>query len=147
MTEPASTPPRLTHLSDEKQRLDACNAALEQQMKELKEKLAELEAPLEEKAEATTAALKEDSDGECQRRLTCQRARMVAAVAPDGRDRAALRREQLASDRVKARQNRLSSSAGFSEGDRVRLYRPARNSKVTEASLGSTLSTGTLVRR
>jgi hypothetical protein len=29
---------------------------------------------------------------------------MVAAAAPDGRDRATLRREQLATDRVKARQ-------------------------------------------
>jgi hypothetical protein len=64
--------------------------------------------------------------------------RVVAAAAPDDRDRAALRREQLASDRVEARQNRLIDSTGVTEGDRVRPYRPARNRKVAKASLGST---------
>jgi hypothetical protein len=51
---------------------------------------------------------------------------VIAAAAPDGRDCAALRREQLASDRAKARQNRLTNSAGFNEGDHVWLYRPTR---------------------
>jgi hypothetical protein len=62
--------------------------------------------------------------------------RVVAAVAPDGRDRAVLRREQLASDRMKARQDRLAISAEFKEGDHAWRYRPARNG-VTGASLGS----------
>jgi hypothetical protein len=39
--------------------------------------------------------------------------------------RAALRREQLASDRIKARYD-LANSAGYQEGDQVRLYRPTR---------------------
>jgi thymidylate synthase ThyX len=69
MAESARIPPCLIHQSDEKQRLDACEAALETRIEELKKKLAELEAALEEKAEATTAALKEGgSEAECQRR-------------------------------------------------------------------------------
>jgi hypothetical protein len=64
---------------------------------------------------------------EYQRRVTCRRVRVVAAVAPDDGERAALRREQLASDRAKARQNRLTNMAGLNEGDRVWLYRPIRN--------------------
>jgi hypothetical protein len=76
---------------------------------------------------------------------------MVAAAAPDDRERAALRRGQLTSDRVEARQNRLIDSTGVTEGDRVRLYRPAQNRKVTKASLGSTTwstrSSATLERR
>jgi hypothetical protein len=76
---------------------------------------------------------------------------VVAAAALDDRDRAALRREQLASDRVEAHQNRLIDSTGVTEGDRVRPYRPARNRKVTKASLGSTTwstrSSATLERR
>jgi predicted nucleic acid-binding Zn-ribbon protein len=52
MAESARTPPCLTHLSDERQRLDACEATLEKQIEELKAKMAELEAALEEKAEA-----------------------------------------------------------------------------------------------
>jgi hypothetical protein len=108
MAESARTPPCLTHQSDEKQRLDACEAALERQNEELKAKVAELEAALERKAEATTEVLKEEgSEAECQRRVTCRRVRMVAASAPDDRERAALRRGQLTSDRVEARQNRL----------------------------------------
>jgi hypothetical protein len=125
---------------------------LEKQIEELKAKMAELEAALEEKAEATTAALKEEgSEAEYQRRVTCRRVRVVAAAALDDPDRAALRREQLASDRVEARQNRLIDSTGVTESDRVRPYRPARNRKVTKASLGSstwsTRSSATLVRR
>jgi hypothetical protein len=100
MAESARTPPCLTHLSDEKQRLDACEATLEKLIEELKAKKAELEAALEGKAEATTAALKEEgSEAECQRRVTCRRVRIVAAAAPDDREcAAALRRQQLASD-------------------------------------------------
>jgi hypothetical protein len=83
---------------------------VEKQIEELKAKIAELEAALEGKAESTTAALKEEgSEAECQRRVTCRRVRMVAAAAPDDRDCAALRREQLASDRVEARQRHLSA--------------------------------------
>jgi hypothetical protein len=115
MAKSARTPPCLTHQSDEKQRLDACETALEKQIEEMKAKMAELEAALEEKAEATTAALKEEgSEAECQRRVTCRRVRMVAAIAPDDRYRAALRREQLASDRVEDRQSRLIDSTGKS---------------------------------
>jgi chromosome segregation ATPase len=151
MAESARTPPCLTHQSDEKQRLDACEAALEKQIKELKEKVAELEATLEEKAEATTEALEEGSEAECQRRVTCRRVQMVAAAAPDDRERAALRRGRLTSDRVKARQNRLIDLTGVTEGDRVRPYRPPRNRKVTKASLGpttwSTRSSATFERR
>jgi hypothetical protein len=44
MAKSARTPPVFTHQSDEKQRLDACEAALERQIKELKTQVAELEA-------------------------------------------------------------------------------------------------------
>jgi hypothetical protein len=55
--------------TDEKQRLDACVAALERQIEELKAKVAEREAAPERKAEATTEALKEEgSEAECLRR-------------------------------------------------------------------------------
>jgi hypothetical protein len=64
-----------------------------------------------------------------QWRVTCQTVRAVAAALPDGRDRVALRREQLASDRVKAQQNRLTNSAGFKEGDRAWVYGPTQNRK------------------
>jgi hypothetical protein len=139
MAESARTPPCLTHLSDEKQPLDACETTWEKQIEELKAKMTELEAALEGKAEATTATLKEEgSEAGCQRRVTCRRVRMVAAAAPDDRERAALRSEQLASNRVEARQNHLIGSAGVTEGSRVRPYRPSRNRNVTEASLGST---------
>jgi hypothetical protein len=139
MAESARRPPCLTHQSDEKQRLDACVAALERQNEELKAKVVELEAALEQKAEATTEAFKEEGNvAECQRRVSCRRVQVVAAAAQDDRERAALRRGQLISDRVEARQNRLIDSTGVTEGDRVRPYRPARNRKVTKASLGST---------
>jgi hypothetical protein len=108
MAKSARTPPVFTHQSDEKQRLDACEAALERQIKELKTQVAELEAALERKSGATTEALKEEgSEAECQRRVTCRRVRMIAAAAPDDRECAALRRGLLTSDRVEARQNRL----------------------------------------
>jgi hypothetical protein len=111
--------------TDEKQRLDACEAAGERQIEELKAKVAELEAALERKAEATTEAPKEEgSEVECQRRVTCRRVRIVAAAAPDARKRTALRRGRLTSDRVEARQNRLIDSTGVTEGDRVWLYHP-----------------------
>jgi hypothetical protein len=152
MTESARTPPCLTHQSDEKQRLDIREAALERQIEELKAKVAELEAALERKTEATTETLKEEgSEAECQLRVTCRRVRIVAAAAPDDRERAALSRGQLTSDRVEARQNRLIDSTGITEGDRVRPYRPARNRKVTKVSLVSTTwstrSSATLERR
>jgi hypothetical protein len=96
MTESAHTPPRRTHQSDEKQRLDACEAAWESQIEELKAKVAELEAALERKTEATTEAPKEEgSEAECQRRVTCRRVQMVAAADSDDRERVALRRGQL----------------------------------------------------
>jgi chaperonin cofactor prefoldin len=57
MAESARTPPCLTHQSDEKQRLDACVAALERQNEELKAKVVELEAALERKVEATTSRM------------------------------------------------------------------------------------------
>jgi peptidoglycan hydrolase CwlO-like protein len=93
MAESARTSPCLTYQYDEKQRLDACEAALERQIEELKAKVAELEAALERKAEATTEAFKEEgSEAECQRRVTCRRVRTAAAAAPDDQERAALRR-------------------------------------------------------
>jgi hypothetical protein len=152
MAESARTPPCRTHQFDEKQRLDACVAALERQNEELKAKVAELEAALERKAEATTEALKEEgSEAECQRRVTCRRVRIVAAAAPDDREGAALRRGQFTSDRVEARQNRLIDSTRVTEGDRVWPYRPDRKRKVTKASPGSTTwstrSSATLERR
>jgi hypothetical protein len=77
--------------------------------------------------EATTEAPKEEgSDAECQRRVTCRRMRIFTAASPDDRERAALRRGQLTSNRVGARQNRRIDSTGVTEGDRVRPYRPAR---------------------
>jgi hypothetical protein len=111
-------------------------AALERQNEELKAKVAELEAALERKAEVTTAPLKEEgSEVECQRRVTCREVRIVAAAAPDDRERAALRRGQLTSNQVEARQNHRIDSIGATEGDRVRPYRLARKRKVAKASL------------
>jgi predicted RNase H-like nuclease (RuvC/YqgF family) len=56
-------------------------ATLERQIEELKAKVAELEAALERKAEATTEALKEEgSEAECQHRVTCRRVQMVVAT-------------------------------------------------------------------
>jgi predicted RNase H-like nuclease (RuvC/YqgF family) len=119
--------------TDEKQWLDACEAAWERQIEELKVKVAELEAVLERKAEATTEAPKEEgSEAECQRRVTCRRVRIVSAAAPADRERAALRRGQLTNKQVEARQNRRIDSTGVAEGDRVRPYRPARKRKVTK---------------
>jgi hypothetical protein len=108
-------------------------ATLERQNEELKAKVAELEAALERKTEATTETPKEEgSEAECQRRVTCRGVQMVAASDPDGRERVALRRGQLASDRVEARQNRPIDWTGITEGDRVRPYRPAGKRKVTK---------------
>jgi hypothetical protein len=119
--------------TDEKQRLDACEAAWERQIEELKAKVVELEAALERKAEATTEAPKEEgSEAEFQRRVTCRRVRIVAAAAPDDRKHTALRRGQLTSNQVEDRQNRRIDSIGVTEGDRVRPYRPARKRKVTK---------------
>jgi hypothetical protein len=128
MAESARTPPYLTHQSDEKGRLETYAVALEGQ----KARLAELEAALERKAEATTEApMEEGSEAECQRRVTCRREWLVAAADPDDRGRAAIRRGQLTSSQVEARQNRRIDSTGVTEGDRVRPYRPARKKKVT----------------
>jgi hypothetical protein len=71
----------------------------EGEIKGLRTPTAELEAALERKAGA-------------QRRVTWRTVRVVTAAAPDRRKRAALRREQLASDRVKAHQKRLITSTG-----------------------------------
>jgi hypothetical protein len=118
--------------TDERQRLDACVAAWERQVEELKTKVAELEAALERKAEATTGAPKEEgSAAECLRRVTCRRVRIVAADAPDDRERAALTRNQ-----VEARQNHRSDSTGVTEGDRVWPYRQARKRKVNKHGPG-----------
>jgi hypothetical protein len=107
--------------------------ALERQNEELKAKVAELEAALERKTEVKTEAPKEEGcEAECQRRVTCRRVRIVAAAAPDDRERAALRRGQLTRNQVEARQNHRSDSTGVTEGDRVRPYRPARKGKVTK---------------
>jgi hypothetical protein len=71
-------------------------ATLERENEELKAKVAELEAALERKTEATTEAHKEEgSEAECQRRVTCRRVQMVAAADPDDRELVALRRGQL----------------------------------------------------
>jgi hypothetical protein len=66
----------------------------------------------------------------------CRRVRVVAAAAPDERERAAIRRGQLTSDLADAHQNRQIDSAGVTEGDRVRPHRPAKkkkSKKVTKA--------------
>jgi hypothetical protein len=132
MAESALTPPYLTHQSDEKGRLETYVVALEGQIEGQKARLEELEAALERKAEATTEApMEEGSEAECQRRVTCRRARIVAAAAPDDRERTALRWGQLTSSQVEARQNRRIESTGATEGDPVRPYRPARKEKVT----------------
>jgi hypothetical protein len=108
-------------------------ATLERQNEELRTKVAELEAALERKTEATTEAPKEEgTEAECQRRVTCRRVEMVAAADPDDRERVALRRGQLASDLVEARQNRPIDSTGITEDDRVHPYCPARKRKVTK---------------
>jgi hypothetical protein len=57
---------------------------------------------------------------------------MVDAADPDDRGRVALRRGQLTSSQVEARQNRRIDLTGVPEGDRVRPYRPARKRKVTK---------------
>jgi hypothetical protein len=44
--------------------------------------------------------------------VNCRTVRAVAAAPPESRGRAALRREQLASDQVKARQKHLIISNG-----------------------------------
>jgi hypothetical protein len=63
---------RRDRATDEKQRLDACEAAWERQIEEVKAKVAELEAALERKAEAMTEAPQEEgSEAECQRHMTC----------------------------------------------------------------------------
>jgi hypothetical protein len=114
--------------------------------------VAELEAALERKAEATTEAPKEEgSEAECQRSVTCRRVRIVAAAAPNDRERAALRRGQLTSNQVEAGQNRRIDSTGVTKGDRLRPYRLNRTRKVTKTSPGSTTwstrSSATLERR
>jgi hypothetical protein len=129
--ESVHAPPYLTQQSDEKGRLEAYVVALEGQIEGQKTRLAELEAALERKAEATTEAPKEEgSEVERQRRVTCRRVRIVAAAAPNDRERAALRRGQLTSDQVEARQNRRIDSTGLTEEDGVRPYRPARKRKL-----------------
>jgi hypothetical protein len=101
--------------------LETYVVALEGQIEGQKARLAELEAALERKTEATTEAPNgEGSEAECQRRVTCRRVQMVAAAAPDDRERAALRRGQLTSNQVEARQNRRIDSTGVTEGDRFR---------------------------
>jgi hypothetical protein len=47
--------------------------------------------------------------------VTCRTVRAVAAATPERRERAGLRREQLASDRMKARQKRLIIPTGSSD--------------------------------
>jgi hypothetical protein len=132
MAESARTPPYLTHQSDEKGRLETYVVVLEGQIEGQKARLAELEAALERKTEATTEAPKEEgSETECQRRVTCRRMRIVAAADPDDRERATLRRGQLTISQVEARQNRRIYSTGVTEGDPVLPYRPARKKKVT----------------
>jgi hypothetical protein len=101
-------------LLDEKQWPDGRTLALEGEIKGLRVPTAELEAALERKTGG-------------QRRVTCRTVRAVVAVPSDGRDRLALRRARLASDRVKARQNRLINSAGSSERDEVWTYCPNGN--------------------
>jgi hypothetical protein len=66
--------------------------ALEGEIKGLRAPMEELEGAMERKAE------EEDNQMEGRWRVTCRRLRAVAAAAPDGWDRAVLRREQLASD-------------------------------------------------
>jgi hypothetical protein len=75
--------------------------ALEGEIKGLRAVTAELVAAREGKAGS-------------QRRVICRTVRAVAATPPDGRNRAALWREQLASDRVKGRQNRMTNSTDSS---------------------------------
>jgi hypothetical protein len=90
MAESARTPPYLTHHSDEKGRLETCVVALEGQIEGQKVRLAELEATLERRAEATTEAPKEEgSEAECQRRVTCRRVQIVASADPGDRERVA----------------------------------------------------------
>jgi hypothetical protein len=57
--------PRVILLPDEKRQVKACNATLEKQIKELKAKMALLEAALDRTMKATTVAPKEeDSEAE-----------------------------------------------------------------------------------
>jgi hypothetical protein len=74
---------------------------LEGEIKGLRTQTAFLEAALERKVEG-------------QRRVICRTVRAVAASPPERRERAGLRREQLAGDQVKARQKRLIIPTGSS---------------------------------
>jgi hypothetical protein len=74
---------------------------LEGEIKGLRTQTAYLEAALERQAGG-------------QRRVTCLTMRVVAAAPPERRERAGLRREQLASDRMKTRQKRLIIPTGSS---------------------------------
>jgi hypothetical protein len=77
---PASS--RVTLLLNEKRRLEASNATLEKQVKELKAKMAELRAALERKTKATIAAPKEeDSDAQVQRHASYQKVQEEEAAS------------------------------------------------------------------
>jgi hypothetical protein len=90
-------------------------------MKEVKANLAELEAARKAKTKATTSVPEEENKADVQRYASCRRVRVVAATTTDGRDRAALRRELVDSDRMNGLYDRLANSAGFQEGDQVWL--------------------------
>jgi hypothetical protein len=92
---------------------------LGKEIEELRAPMAEMEAALERKTKATTAAgEEEDSEAQVQRRVNCRRVRVVAAAAPDIRDCAVMRRKQLACDRVKARRHpgQFGSKSSFMSG-------------------------------
>jgi hypothetical protein len=69
------TPPHVTLLPDEKQRLEAHISALEKQNKEMKVKLAKLEAAQKTKTKATITAMKRENNSfEVQRHTSCWKA-------------------------------------------------------------------------
>jgi hypothetical protein len=90
---------------------------LEKQIKELKAKMRELEAALERKMKATIRAPMEDSEADVQWHASCHKVVLVTA----GLDCAALRREQLANNQMKARYICQAKSVRFREGDQVWL--------------------------
>jgi hypothetical protein len=111
---------------DENRRLEGRTFALGKEIKELRATLAEMEAARKTKTKATTASPAEDSEAEVQRRVSCQRVRVVAAVAPGDSHRASLRKEQLASNQEgfplpPGQFCRLQGG-----GDQVWMYRPTR---------------------
>jgi hypothetical protein len=131
------TSPRVAPLLHEKERLEGHISALAKEIcwnKELKAKIAELEAARKTKTKATTAAPRKEDMSEVWQCASCRRIRLVTAATADTRDRAALKREQLASDVMKASYDRLENSARFQDSS-LAVPPDSDQREVTEATV------------